>query len=171
MGKWDDIEVWEAAPKPKKAGGRDGGPGRYVMPWAATAAMIPVGWLAHLAWGDAGASTGLAAAGITAVGGAVTWVAHRLCRARTWYAAVMAPAVTGGATAWMAVATVAGVGRPWVDLLILGGGLLAVMNVAGQFRRPICRGGHRAQRQGGAQGGDEAEPGSGGASMTSTGDQ
>lgn len=128
MGKWDDIEVWEAAPKPKKAGGRDGGPGRYVMPWAATAAMIPVGWLAHLAWGDAGASTGLAAAGITAVGGAVTWVAHRLCRARTWYAAVMAPAVTGGATAWMAVATVAGVGRPWVDLLILGGGLLAGMS-------------------------------------------
>lgn len=131
MGKWDDIEVWDVAPKPKKAGGRDGltdGPGRYVMPWATTAAMIPVGWLAHLAWGDAGASTGLAAAGITAVGGAVTWVAHRLCRARTWYAAVMAPAVTGGATAWVAVATVAGVGRPWVDLLILGGGLLAGMS-------------------------------------------
>lgn len=130
MGKWDDIEVWDVAPKPKKnsSGGSDGGAGRYVLPWAATAAMIPVGWLAHLAWGDAGASTGLAAAGITAVGGAVTWVAHRLCRARTWYAAVMAPAVTGGATAWMAVATVAGVGRPWVDLLILGGGLLAGMS-------------------------------------------
>lgn len=129
MGKWDaEIEMWDAAPKPKKAGGRDGGPSRYVMPWMATAAMIPVGWLAHLAWGDAGASTGLAAAGITAVGGAVTWVAHRLCRARTWYAAVMAPAVTGGATAWLAVATVAGVGRPWVDFLILGGGLLAGMS-------------------------------------------
>lgn len=129
MGKWDtEIEMWDKAPKTKKAGGRDGSPGRYVMPWAATATMIPVGWLAHLAWGDAGASTGLAAAGITAVGGAVTWVAHRLCRARTWYAAVMAPAVTGGATAWMAVATVAGVGRPWVDLLILGGGLLAGMS-------------------------------------------
>ena len=131
MGKWDDdIEVWDVAPKPKKgkASSRDGGPGRYVMPWAATAGMFSAGWVAHLAWGDAGASTGLAAAGITAVGGAVTWVAHRLCRARTWYAAVMAPAVTGGATAWMAVATVAGVGRPWVDLLILGGGLLAGMS-------------------------------------------
>lgn len=128
MGKWDDIEVWDVAPKPKKNSNGDSGAARYVLPWAATAAMIPVGWLAHLAWGDAGASTGLAAAGITAVGGAVTWVAHRLCRARTWYAAVMAPAVTGGATAWMAVATVAGVGRPWVDFLILGGGLLAGMS-------------------------------------------
>lgn len=123
----DDIDLWEKAPKPKK--GRSGpGVGSYLAPWLGTAAMIPVGWLAHLAWGDAGASTGLAAAGITAVGGAVTWVAHRLCRARTWYAAVMAPSVTGGATAWMAVATVAGVGRPWVDFLILGGGLLAGMS-------------------------------------------
>lgn len=138
MGKWDDdIEVWDVAPKPKKgkASSRDGGPGRYVMPWAATAGMFSAGWVAHLAWGDAGASTGLAAAGITAVGGAVTWVAHRLCRARTWYAAVMAPAVTGGATAWMAVATVAGVGRPWVDLLILGGGLLAGMSNVHTWQR------------------------------------
>lgn len=119
----DDIDIWEPAPKPKKK--RGDGAGRYVMPWATTAAMVPIGWVAHLAWGDAGATTGLAAAGITAVGATVTWVAHRLCRARTWYAAVMAPATAGGMTAWMAVATVAGVGRPWVDFLVLGGGLLA----------------------------------------------
>lgn len=129
MGKWDtEIEMWDKAPKTKKAGRGDNGPSRYLTPWAATAAMMPVGWLAHLAWGDAGTATGMAAAGIVAAGGAVTWVAHRLCRARTWYAAVMAPAVSGGATAWVAVATVAGVGRPWVDLLILGGGLLAGMS-------------------------------------------
>lgn len=125
-----DMELWEPAPKPKKKRNGNGGAGRYVAPWALTAAMIPVGWTAHLAWGDAGITTGLAAAGVTAVGGAVTWVAHRLCRARTWYAAVMAPATAGGMTAWMAVATVAGVGRPWIDLLVLGGGLLAgVSNV------------------------------------------
>lgn len=127
------MELWEPAPKPKKK--RSGGAGRYVTPWAMTAAMIPVGWAAHLAWGDAGATTGLAAAGVTAVGGAVTWVAHRLCRARTWYAAVMAPATAGGMTAWVAVATIAGTGRPWIDLLILGGGLLSGLSNVHTWQR------------------------------------
>ena len=134
MGKYDEIEIWEPAPKNRSRGAGDG-LGRYVAPWVSTAALIPVGWLAHLAWGDAGASTGLAAAGITAAGGAVTWVAHRLCRARTWYAAVMAPATAGGATAWLAVTTVAGVGRPWIDLLVLGGGLLAGMSNVHTWQR------------------------------------
>ncbi|MBN3585543.1 hypothetical protein JYB64_24445, partial [Algoriphagus aestuarii] len=68
---------------------------------------------------------GLAAAGITAAGACVTWLSWRLCRARTWYAALVAPATAGGITAWLATATIAGPGRPWLDLLIVGGGALS----------------------------------------------
>src|SRR5690554_851177 len=70
-------------------------------------------------------TTGLAATGITAAGACVTWLSWRLCRARTWYAALVAPATAGGITAWLATATIAGPGRPWLDLLIVGGGALS----------------------------------------------
>src|SRR5690554_8192024 len=70
-------------------------------------------------------TTGLAAAGITAAGACVTWLSWRLCRARTWYAALVAPATAGGITAWLATATITGPGRPWLDLLIVGGGALS----------------------------------------------
>ncbi|MEE2055475.1 hypothetical protein [Nocardiopsis tropica] len=127
----NDIALWEPIGKAKKTGTRSGaGAGAYVGPWLGTAAMIPVGWLGHLAWGDAGMVTGLASTAIAAAGSAVTWVSWRMCRARTWYAAMMAPATIGGVTAWMATVTVAGIGRPWIDLLIVGGSLLAgVSNV------------------------------------------
>src|SRR5690606_39542377 len=86
-----------------------------------TLGLIPAGWAAHAAWGDAGLTTGLAAAGITAAGACVTWLSWRLCRARTWYAALVAPATAGAITAWLATATIAGPARPWLDLLIVGG--------------------------------------------------
>ena len=101
------------------------GLGTYVRPWATTLGLIPAGWAAHAAWGDAGLTTGLAAAGITAAGACVTWLSWRLCRARTWYAALVAPATAGGITAWLATATITGPGRPWLDLLIVGGGALS----------------------------------------------
>ena len=101
------------------------GLGTYVRPWATTLGLIPAGWAAHLAWGDAGLTTGLAAAGITAAGACVTWLSWRLCRARTWYAALVAPATAGGITAWLATATITGPERPWLDLLIVGGGALS----------------------------------------------
>ncbi|KUP98392.1 type IV secretory system conjugative DNA transfer family protein [Thermobifida cellulosilytica] len=104
---------------------RSPGIGAYLRPWATTVGLIPAGWAAHLAWGDAGLTTGLAATGITAAGACVTWLSWRLCRARTWYAALVAPATAGGITAWMATATIAGVGRPWVDLLVVGGAALS----------------------------------------------
>lgn len=123
----DDIEIWEPAPKQKKAKRSGAGAGAYLTPWIGGGALIPLGWAAHAAWGDAGLTTGLAAAAVAAAGSAATWVSWRLCRARTWYAALMAPSTVGGASAWMATVTVAGVGRPWVDLLIVGGGLLATV--------------------------------------------
>src|SRR5690606_15539704 len=95
------------------------GLGTYVRPWATTLGLIPAGWAAHAAWGDAGLTTGLAAAGITAAGACVTWLSWRLCRARTWYAALVAPATAGGITAWLATATITRPGRPWLDLLIV----------------------------------------------------
>ncbi|GAB3452681.1 hypothetical protein GCM10027570_31150 [Streptomonospora sediminis] len=121
----DEITLWEKADKPKKK--QQGGPGAgaYVRPWAIGAALVPAGMTAHWLWGDAGASTGLAAAAITAAGGATTWLTWRLTRARTWYTAVMATGATGGVTAWMSLATVAGTGRPVLDILIVGGGALA----------------------------------------------
>lgn len=117
-----EIIAW-----PDEARTRRHGPGlgTYLRPWATTVGLIPAGWAAHLAWGDAGLTTGLAATGITAAGACVTWLSWRLCRARTWYAALVPTATAGGITAWMATATVAGTGRPWVDLLVVGGGALS----------------------------------------------
>src|SRR5690606_25694146 len=42
-----------------------------------------------------------------------------------WYAALVAPATAGGITAWLATATITGPERPWLDLLIVGGGALS----------------------------------------------
>ncbi|MGV2383758.1 MAG UNVERIFIED_CONTAM: hypothetical protein LOD86_00620, partial [Thermobifida fusca] len=118
-----EIVAWPSDEAKRSRSGP--GLGTYVRPWATTLGLIPAGWAAHLAWGDAGLTTGLAAAGITAVGACVTWLSWRLCRARTWYAALVAPATAGGITAWLATATIAGPGRPWLDLLIVGGGALS----------------------------------------------
>ncbi|MEV2279357.1 hypothetical protein AB0I72_27650 [Nocardiopsis sp. NPDC049922] len=103
------------------------GPGAmaYVRPWLTTSLMVPAGWAAHMMWGDAGGWTVAAAAGVTAAGGAVTYFAHRLTAARTWYAHVISTASTGMGTLWLATATMAGTGRPMLDLLILTGGTLA----------------------------------------------
>lgn len=110
---------------PETAKRRGPGLGTYSRPWATTLGLIPAGWAAHAAWGDAGLTTALAATGIAAAGACVTWLSWRLCRARTWYAALVPTATAGGITAWMATATVAGTGRPWVDLLVVGGGALS----------------------------------------------
>jgi len=117
-----EIVAWPSDEVKRRSGP---GIGAYLRPWATTLGLIPAGWAAHLAWGDAGLTTGLAAAGITAAGACVTWLSWRLCRARTWYAALVAPATAGGITAWLATATIAGPGRPWLDLLIVGGGALS----------------------------------------------
>src|SRR5690554_1569428 len=117
-----EIVAWPPDEVKRRSGP---GIGAYLRPWATTLGLIPAGWAAHLAWGDAGLTTGLAAAGITAAGACVTWLSWRLCRARTWYAALVAPATAGGITAWLATATIAGPGRPWLDLLIVGGGALS----------------------------------------------
>ncbi|NYI99292.1 hypothetical protein HNR12_005646 [Streptomonospora nanhaiensis] len=129
-----EITLWEQAEKPKK---ERGGPGfgAYVRPWVTGAAMVPAGMAAHALWGDAGATTGLAAAAITAAGGASTWLTWRLVRARSWYTAVMATGTTGGITAWLGLATVAGTGRPMLDLLIVAGGALAGLSNAHTFAR------------------------------------
>lgn len=110
---------------PETAKRRGPGLGTYSRPWATTLGLIPAGWAAHAAWGDAGLTTALAATGIAAAGACVTWLSWRLCRARTWYAALVPTATAGGITAWMATATIAGTGRPWVDLLVVGGAALS----------------------------------------------
>src|SRR5690606_29249509 len=76
-----EIIAWQPGEVKRSRSGP--GLGTYVRPWATTLGLIPAGWAAHLAWGDAGLTTGLAAAGITAAGACVTWLSWRLCRART----------------------------------------------------------------------------------------
>ncbi len=73
-----EIIAWP----PDEAKRRRTGPGlgTYLRPWATTLGLIPAGWAAHMAWGDAGLTTALAATGITAAGGCVTW----LSRSTTW---------------------------------------------------------------------------------------
>src|SRR5690606_24656810 len=124
-GRTMEREIIAWPPDEVKRSRSGPGLGTYVRPWATTLGLIPAGWAAHAAWGDAGLTTGVAAAGITAAGACVTWLSWRLCRARTWYAALVAPATAGGITAWLATATIAGPGRPWLDLLIVGGGALS----------------------------------------------
>ncbi|GAA2013646.1 plasmid transfer protein TraB [Nocardiopsis rhodophaea] len=131
-----DIEVYEGdQKKPRK-----GGPGPVLQPVLITGALIPAGWAAHAMWGDAGLASGFAAAGITAVGAVVTGYAHRLTRARSWYAHHMAVASTGAAWTWLAA-------MPLVDLswglfgieLLVGAGFASVSGIhawaAGQGSR------------------------------------
>ena len=102
----------------------------YIRPWLAAPALVPAGFLTHWMWGDLGWGTGLAAAAITAAGGVVTYAAHRLTAARTWYAHHISTAMTGGAGAWLALATAFGPGRPLMDMLLIGGwAAAAVANV------------------------------------------
>ena len=102
----------------------------YIRPWIAAPALIPAGFLTHWMWGDLGLGTGLAAAAIAAAGGVVTYAAHRLTGARTWYAHHIATAMTGGAGAWLSLATVFGPGRPLMDVLLIGGAAgAAIANV------------------------------------------
>ncbi|APC37833.1 hypothetical protein A9R04_25540 [Nocardiopsis dassonvillei] len=104
--------------------------GDYLRPWAAAPALIPAGFLTHWMWGDLGWGTGLAAAAIAAAGGVVTYAAHRLTGARTWYAHHISTAMTGGAGAWLALATAFGPGRPLMDVLLIGGAAgAAIANV------------------------------------------
>src|SRR5690606_15883597 len=124
-GRTMEREIIAWPPDEVKRSRSGPGLGAYVRPWATTLGLIPAGWAVHAAWGDAGLTTGLAAAGITAAGACVTWLSWRLCRARTWYAALVAPATAGGITAWLATATITGPERPWLDLLIVGGGALS----------------------------------------------
>ncbi|WP_117198337.1 hypothetical protein [Nocardiopsis sp. TNDT3] len=104
---------------------RGSGAMAYVRPWLTTSLMVPAGWAAHLMWGDAGGWTLAAATGVTTAGATVTYFAHRLTSARTWYAHLISTASTGTCTLWLAAATVAGTGRPMLDLLVLAGGTLA----------------------------------------------
>ncbi|WP_017587636.1 FtsK/SpoIIIE domain-containing protein [Nocardiopsis ganjiahuensis] len=97
----------------------------YVRPWMAAPALIPAGFLTHWMWGDLGWGTGLAAAAIAAAGGVVTYAAHHLTTARTWYAHHISTAMIGGATGWLALATAFGPGRPLMDALLIGGAMLA----------------------------------------------
>ena len=99
----------------------------YLRPWLAAPALVPAGFLTHWMWGDLGIGTGLAAAAIAAAGGVVTHAAHRLTAARTWYAHHIATAMTGGAAAWLALATVFGPGRPLLDMLLIGGSAAAAI--------------------------------------------
>ncbi|MFD6950326.1 hypothetical protein A6A08_02040 [Nocardiopsis sp. TSRI0078] len=99
----------------------------YVRPWMAAPALIPAGFLTHWMWGDLGLGTGLAAAAIAAAGGVVTYAAHRLTAARTWYAHHISTAMTGGAGAWLALATAFGPGRPLMDALLIGGSAAAAI--------------------------------------------
>lgn len=97
----------------------------YVRPWMAAPALIPAGFLTHWLWGDLGWGTGLAAAAIAAAGGVVTYAAHHLTTARTWYAHHISTAMIGGATGWLTLATAFGPGRPLIDLLLISGAALA----------------------------------------------
>ncbi|MFC3997965.1 hypothetical protein ACFOVU_18670 [Nocardiopsis sediminis] len=99
----------------------------YVRPWLAAPALIPAGYLTHWLWGDLGLGTGLAAAAIAAAGGVVTYATHRLTGARTWYAHHISTAMTGGAGAWLTLATMFGPGRPLMDALIIGGSAAAAI--------------------------------------------
>jgi len=102
----------------------------YVRPWLAAPALVPAGFLTHWMWGDLGWGTGLATAAITAAGGVVTYAAHRLTAARTWYAHHISTAMTGGAAAWLSLATAFGPGRPLMDMLLIGGwAAAAIANV------------------------------------------
>ncbi|CAL9359461.1 hypothetical protein [Nocardiopsis dassonvillei] len=104
--------------------------GDYIRPWVAAPALIPAGFLTHWMWGDLGWGTSLAAAAIAAAGGVVTYAAHRLTGARTWYAHHISTAMTGGAAAWLALATAFGPGRPLMDVLLIGGAAgAAIANV------------------------------------------
>ncbi|GAB3724453.1 hypothetical protein [Nocardiopsis oceani] len=102
----------------------------YLRPWLAAPALVPAGFLTHWMWGDLGLGTGLAAAAIAAAGGVVTYAAHKLTGARTWYAHHISTAMTGGAAAWLALATAFGPGRPLMDMLLIGGwAAAAIANV------------------------------------------
>ncbi|WP_174545756.1 hypothetical protein [Nocardiopsis dassonvillei] len=104
--------------------------GDYIRPWIAAPALVPAGFLTHWMWGDLGWGTGLAAAAIAAAGGVVTYAAHRLTGARTWYAHHISTAMTGGAGAWLALATAFGPERPLMDVLLIGGAAgAAIANV------------------------------------------
>ena len=101
--------------------------GDYVRPWVAAPALIPAGFLTHWMWGDLGLGTGLAAAAIAAAGGVVTYAAHKLTGARTWYAHHISTVMTGGSAAWLALATAFGPGRPLMDILLIGGAAAAAV--------------------------------------------
>ncbi|MFE6387659.1 hypothetical protein [Nocardiopsis dassonvillei] len=100
----------------------------YIRPWLAAPGLIPAGYFTHWMWGDAGMYTGLAAAAVAAAGGVVTYATHRLTGARTWYAHHIATAMTGGAGAWLSMATVFGPGRPLMDALLIGGAAAAAIS-------------------------------------------
>src|SRR5690606_33798377 len=65
-GRTMEREIIAWPPDEVKRSRSGPGLGTYVRPWATTLGLIPAGWAAHAAWGDAGLTTGLAAAGITA---------------------------------------------------------------------------------------------------------
>lgn len=116
-GKQDDKDK-----RPVKPRLRD-----YMRPWSAIPILIPAGYLTHWLWGDLGWGTGLAAAGILAAGAIVTYATHSLTEARTWYAHHIAVGMTSTATGWLTLATLAGPGRPVLDIMLLGGATLAAI--------------------------------------------
>ncbi|MGW9558215.1 type IV secretory system conjugative DNA transfer family protein [Nocardiopsis sp. NPDC055551] len=117
-GKQDDKD----SKRPVKPRLRD-----YMRPWSAIPILIPAGYLTHWLWGDLGWGTGLAAAGILAAGAIVTYATHSLTEARTWYAHHIAVGMTSTATGWLTLATLAGPGRPVLDIMLLGGATLAAI--------------------------------------------
>lgn len=115
------VRWQQAAPVEGESARRGPGWGPYLAPWITCAGMIPAGWLAHWWWGEAGLATGLAAAAIAAAGAAVTWVDHRLTKARSWWAHDASTVSVAAATVWLATAVAFGPGRPVLDVLLIGG--------------------------------------------------
>ncbi|MFJ5099360.1 FtsK/SpoIIIE domain-containing protein [Streptomyces sp. NPDC088557] len=102
----------------------------YSPPWIAAAALPPLaGGAVNLLWGDGALSAGLASAGI-ALGGVglsvVTWKASGGTTKFRQFRRVQATTTVAAGMGWLTCAVSAGpIGRPMLDLWLMGGALLA----------------------------------------------
>lgn len=102
----------------------------YSGPWIAAATLPPLaGFATNSMWGDSAMSAGLASAGLSISGAALTavvWKATPATSKAGRFRRVQASASVAAGMGWLTCATAAGpFGHPVIDLWLMGGGLFA----------------------------------------------
>ena len=133
--KKQQVELWQDAQPTKQKRPDTYRPIEFLAPLGAGAVLIPPAMLSHWWWGGDPVATPVACLGIASISGALTYAAHRLSWARTWYAHLQLTAGTALTGAWLTSATILGpFERPLLDLYILGvagmGGLSTIHKLA-----------------------------------------